>query len=90
MITVGVDVDGLACPLHCPKVHGCQTRGQGLPLGVVLSYHYSRWWHLLGDVNPPWAQIFSGEFTALVPALPNLTWGKLFLLGDAYPMAESS
>jgi hypothetical protein len=55
-----------------------------------LSYHYSRWWHLLGDVNPPWAQIFSGEFTALVPALPNLTWGKLFLLGDAYPMAESS
>jgi hypothetical protein len=28
--------------------------------------------------------------TTLVPALPNLTWGKLFIPGDAYPMAESS
>jgi hypothetical protein len=28
--------------------------------------------------------------TTSVPVLPNLTWGKLFLPGDAYPMAESS
>jgi hypothetical protein len=38
---VGVDVDGLACPLHCPMTCSYQTRGQGLPSRVVLSSHYS-------------------------------------------------
>jgi hypothetical protein len=28
--------------------------------------------------------------TTSVPVLLNLTWGKSFLPGDAYPMAESS
>jgi hypothetical protein len=27
---VGVDVDGLACPLHCPMACSRQMRGQGL------------------------------------------------------------
>jgi hypothetical protein len=26
---LGVDVDGLACPLHQPTVYSCQTRGHG-------------------------------------------------------------
>jgi hypothetical protein len=34
---MGVDVDGLAYPLHQPTVRSCQMRGQGLLLGVVLS-----------------------------------------------------
>jgi hypothetical protein len=34
---VGVDVDGLAYPLHHPTACGRQTRGHGLLLGVVLS-----------------------------------------------------
>jgi hypothetical protein len=38
----------------------------------------------------PQAQIFSGELTALVHALSNLIWGKLFLSRDTYPTAESS
>jgi hypothetical protein len=38
---VGVDVDRLACPLHRPMACGCQTRGQGLLSGDVLSHHYS-------------------------------------------------
>jgi hypothetical protein len=33
---VGVDVDGLACPLHHPMTSR-QTRGQDLLSGVVLS-----------------------------------------------------
>jgi hypothetical protein len=33
----GVDVDGLAYPLHRPMVCSCQVRGQDLLLGVVLS-----------------------------------------------------
>jgi hypothetical protein len=28
--------------------------------------------------------------TALILVLPNITYGKLFLPGDAYPLAESS
>jgi hypothetical protein len=50
---VGVDVDGLACPLHRPTVHSYQMRGQGLLPDIVLSCHWSGRWHLLGDVKPP-------------------------------------
>jgi hypothetical protein len=50
---VGVDVDGLACPLHRPMVRTNQMRGQGLPPGVVFSCCYSRRWRLSRDVNPP-------------------------------------
>jgi hypothetical protein len=34
---VGVDVDGLACPLHRPMACGHKTRGHGLLPGAVLS-----------------------------------------------------
>jgi hypothetical protein len=34
---VGVDVDGLAYPLHCPMACGCQMRGHGLLPGAILS-----------------------------------------------------
>jgi hypothetical protein len=36
---MGVDVDGLAYPLHCPTVYGRQTRGQGFLSGAALSHH---------------------------------------------------
>jgi hypothetical protein len=35
---VGVDVDGLSCPLHCPTVYGCQTTAQSSLSGTVLPY----------------------------------------------------
>jgi hypothetical protein len=38
----------------------------------------------------PQAWIFGGELTVRVPALPNLTCGKLFLQWDIYPTVESS
>jgi hypothetical protein len=38
---MGVDVDGLACPLHHPIACGHQMRGQGLLPGVILSCHCS-------------------------------------------------
>jgi hypothetical protein len=45
----------------------------------------------LRDMKPPLrAWIFGEELTAPLLVLPNLTWGKLFLPGDAYPMAKSS
>jgi hypothetical protein len=50
---VGVDVDGLAYPLHWPMVHSCQMRGQGLLPGAVLTCHCCGWWHLSRDVKPP-------------------------------------
>jgi hypothetical protein len=34
---VRVDVDGSACPLHCPTIHSYQVRVQGLMLGAALS-----------------------------------------------------
>jgi hypothetical protein len=49
----GVNVDRLACPLHRPMVHRCQTMGQGLPPGVVLSCCCRRRWRLSGDVMLP-------------------------------------
>jgi hypothetical protein len=50
---VGVDVDGLASPLHHPMACGCQTRGQGLLLGVVLSCHCSGRWRLFRGCEAP-------------------------------------
>jgi hypothetical protein len=50
---VGVNVDGLACPLHYPMVHSFQMMGHDLPLDIVLSCCCSRRWHFLGDVKLP-------------------------------------
>jgi hypothetical protein len=36
---MGVNVDGLGCPLHHYTVYSCQTRGRSLMPGVVLSHH---------------------------------------------------
>jgi hypothetical protein len=38
---MGVDVDGLAYPLHHPVAYCLQMRGYGLLQGNVLSRHYS-------------------------------------------------
>jgi hypothetical protein len=50
---MGVNVDGLAYPLHHPTVHSYHTRGHGLLLGIVLFCHCSGRCRLLGYVNPP-------------------------------------
>jgi hypothetical protein len=51
---VGVDVDGLACPLHHPTASSRQTRGRGILLGVVLSHRaIVGGGALLGDTKPP-------------------------------------
>jgi hypothetical protein len=34
---IGIDVDGLACPLHCPMVCNHQTRGHNFLSGAALS-----------------------------------------------------
>jgi hypothetical protein len=70
---VGVNVDGLAYPLHRPMACNRQTRGQGLLPGVILSHQCSGRWCLSVNVNPTWAWIFSGELTAWVPVLPCFT-----------------
>jgi hypothetical protein len=46
-----VDVDGIAYPLHRPMVCSFQTRGQGLLLGIVLSYRCSGRCQLLVNVK---------------------------------------
>jgi hypothetical protein len=78
---VGVEVNRLPCPLHRPTAYNCQTRGHGLLPGTVLSHRYSGRWCLFEGCEVPrdW-----------IPALLNLTWGKLFLPGDTYPMTEPS
>jgi hypothetical protein len=43
---MGVDVDGLACPLHRPTTYSRQTRGHGLLPGTALSRRCSGQWHL--------------------------------------------
>jgi hypothetical protein len=36
---VGVDVDRLAYPLHCPMAYSRQMRGQSFLSGAALSHH---------------------------------------------------
>jgi hypothetical protein len=48
---VGVDVDGLAYPLHQLMVHTYQMRAQGHLPSIVLSSHSSEWWRPSGDVK---------------------------------------
>jgi hypothetical protein len=43
---VGVDVDGLAYPVHHPMACGHQMRGHGCLSGDVLSCHYNGRWCL--------------------------------------------
>jgi hypothetical protein len=50
---MGVDVDGLACPMHRPTVYSFQTRGQSCLLGAVLSYCCNGWWRLSGGCEAP-------------------------------------
>jgi hypothetical protein len=50
---MGINVDGLAYPLHRPMAHSCQMRGRGLLSSAILSCCCSGRWHLLGDVKPP-------------------------------------
>jgi hypothetical protein len=70
---MGVDVDGLACPLHHHMACSHQTREQGFMSGTALSRQAA-----VGGGAFPWdvkpqAWIIGGVLTIWVPALPNLT-----------------
>jgi hypothetical protein len=57
----GVDVDGLACPLHRPMNYSRQMRGHGFLPGVVLSYRAAAGsGSLLGDLKPSGLDIREG------------------------------
>jgi hypothetical protein len=88
---VGVDVDGLAYPMHCPTTSGCQTIGQGLLLGVVLSPHCSRVVALFRGMQSPRAQIFGGMLTVRVPAVLSYRarHSMLLLHEDPTPMVPT-
>jgi hypothetical protein len=57
--------------------------------GIVLSCCCGRRWHLPGDMKLP-GGTYLIELAALKPVVLNITYGKSFLLGDAYPLVESS
>jgi hypothetical protein len=51
---IGVDMDGLAYPLHRPTVCNRQTKGQGFLPGTVLSRHAAMDSGAFpGDAKPP-------------------------------------
>jgi hypothetical protein len=51
---MGVDVDGLACPLQRPVAYNCQTRGHCFLLGAALSHPVVVGGDaFLRDANPP-------------------------------------
>jgi hypothetical protein len=86
---VGVDVDGLTYPLHCPMAYIHQIRGQGFLPGVVLSHRAAAGGGaLLRDVKPH-AWIFVKVLTAWVPVSKNFIRSILLLLGYVYLMLES-
>jgi hypothetical protein len=50
---VGVDVDGLACPLHHPTVYSWQMRRHGFLSSAALSHHSTvEGGVFLGDAKP--------------------------------------
>jgi hypothetical protein len=56
---VGVNVDGLACPLHQPIAYGHQIRGWDFMLGVALSCRDATGGGtFLGDAKPPGLDIW--------------------------------
>jgi hypothetical protein len=58
---VGVDVDGIACPLHHLMPCSCKTWGHGFLPGAVLSHHaIVGGGALLGDAKPPGSDICRG------------------------------
>jgi hypothetical protein len=50
---VGVDMDGLACPLHDLRLVAVRRGDIAYLSGIVLSYHCSRQWRLSRDVKLP-------------------------------------
>jgi hypothetical protein len=51
---MGVDMDGLAYPLHRPTAYIRQTRGQGVLSSIALSYHaIVGGGAFSGDAKPP-------------------------------------
>jgi hypothetical protein len=51
---VGINVDGLTCPLQRPMACGHQMRGHGFLLGVALSHRAAMGsGAFLGDAKPP-------------------------------------
>jgi hypothetical protein len=88
---VGVDVDGLACPLHRPIVCSSQTKGYGFLSGATLSCHA-----IVGsgafpvDAKPTSVDI-GWRVDRLGTCLNQIfTRSRLFLPGHAYPMLEPS
>jgi hypothetical protein len=87
---VGVDVDGLAYPLHHPMACNRQTREHGLSTRRCLVP--SLQWAMLPfrGCEAPRVWIFGEELTTWVPVLLSFTWSILFLLGYVYLMSEPS
>jgi hypothetical protein len=50
---VGVNVDGLGCPLHRPTAYNHQTSGQCLLPGAILSHRCSGQCCLFGECEAP-------------------------------------
>jgi hypothetical protein len=86
---MGVDVDGLACPLHCPMACDRQMKGQGLLSGVVLSHRFSGVVEPFWGMRSLWAWIFGGVLTMWIPVLPNLTWSKSSFTGGTLILCQS-
>jgi hypothetical protein len=68
----GVNVDGLAYPLHLPTACSCQLRGQSFLSGASLSHHAAVGGAPFWGVRCPRARIFDGVLTVWVPLLSNL------------------
>jgi hypothetical protein len=65
---MGVDVGGLACPLHHPTVCGHQTRGQNFLSDVVLCHRAAVGGGAFPGVRDPRAWIFDGVLIVRVSA----------------------
>jgi hypothetical protein len=82
--TWGVDVDGLAYPLHRPTVHSRELRGRAYLPDAVLCCHCGRRWRSSGEGRLPGLRYLMESSSSSIHELLNITHGKSFLLGGAY------
>jgi hypothetical protein len=69
---VGVEVDGLAYPLHRPMACSCSRGDRAYLLGVILSCHCSRWCCLSGEGKLPGCRYLMESLFASISILLNI------------------
>jgi hypothetical protein len=88
LLTWGASVDGLAYPYTGLRLIAINQEDRVYLLGAILSCRNRRW-HPSGERKLPGCRYLTKSLSSSIPVLRNITYGKLFVPGGVYPLAES-